>query len=202
MGTVVGAVASGRVPIGNAGGHGDRPAQPVSLVLGALFVATGAYLAAVFLVSDARQFADPSWSATSRRAPARRRSWPALAVAEIFALRSDARFVYDGLTSEALPLVLVRSCAAPAPWCCSGGGAHAARPLAVAAVVAVIWGWGVARYPYLLPQTLTIDEGAGASETLTAVLVVFGMAVVIVLPALALLFTLDQRSLLEEEGER
>ena len=68
-------------------------------------------------------------------------------------------------------------------------------------MVAVIWGWGVAQYPYLLPQTLTIEEGAGASETLTAVLVVFGVAVVVVLPALALLFTLDQRSLLEEEAE-
>jgi cytochrome d ubiquinol oxidase subunit II len=82
------------------------------------------------------------------------------------------------------------------------GALRGVRPLAVAAVVAVIWGWGVAQYPYLLPQTLTIDEGAGASETLTAVLVVFGLAVVIVLPALALLFTLDQQSLLEEEAER
>jgi cytochrome bd ubiquinol oxidase subunit II len=53
-----------------------------------------------------------------------------------------------------------------------------------------------------LPQTLTVEEGAGASDTLTAVLVVFGIAVVVVLPALALLFVLDQRSLLEEEAER
>jgi cytochrome bd ubiquinol oxidase subunit II len=78
--------------------------------------------------------------------------------------------------------------------------ARGVRPLAVAAVVAVIWGWGAAQYPYLLPQTLTIEQGAGASETLTAVLVVFGIAVVVVLPALALLFVLDQRSLLEEEA--
>ena len=66
----------------------------------------------------------------------------------------------------------------------------------------MIWGWGVAQHPYLLPQTLTIDQGAGASETLTAVLIVFGAAVVLVLPSLALLYTLDQRSLLEEEAER
>ena len=79
------------------------------------------------------------------------------------------------------------------------GARRGVRPLAVGAVVAVIWGWGAAQYPYLLPETLTIEEGAGASETLTAVLVVFGIAVVVVLPALALLFTLDQRSLLEEE---
>ncbi len=61
MGTVVGAVASGRVPVGNA--EGDPVTSwlnPVSLLIGALFVAAGAYLAAVFLVSDARRFGDPS----------------------------------------------------------------------------------------------------------------------------------------------
>jgi cytochrome d ubiquinol oxidase subunit II len=205
MGTVVGAVASGRVPIGNAEGDAVTSwLNPVSLVLGALFVATGAYLAAVFLVSDARRFADPElvgYFAVRARAAAVVAG--ALAVAGIFALRSDARFVYDGLTSEALPLVLVSLlCGAGALVLLWRGAPRGIRPLAVAAVVAVIWGWGVAQYPYLLPQTLTIEEGAGASETLTAVLVVFGVAVVVVVPALALLFTLDQRSLLEEEGER
>ena len=39
------------------------------------------------------------------------------------------------------------------------GVRRGARPLAVGAVVAVIWGWGVAQYPYLLPQTLTIEQG-------------------------------------------
>jgi cytochrome bd ubiquinol oxidase subunit II len=205
MGTVVGAVASGRVPIGNAEGDAVTSwLNPLSLVLGALFVATGAYLAAVFLVSDARRFGDPDLVGYfAMRARAAAVVAGALAVAGIFALRSDARFVYDGLTSEALPLVLVSLlCGAGALVLLWRGAPRGIRPLAVAAVVAVIWGWGVAQYPYLLPQTLTIDEGAGASETLTAVLVVFGMAVVIVLPALALLFSLDQRSLLEEEGER
>ena len=65
----------------------------------------------------------------------------------------------------------------------------------------MIWGWGVAQYPYLLPETLTIEAGAAASETLTAVLIVFGVAVVVVLPAIGLLYTLAQRSLLEEEAE-
>ena len=81
------------------------------------------------------------------------------------------------------------------------GALRAVRPLAVGAAVAVIWGWGAAQYPYLLPETLTIEDGAGASQTLTAVLVVFGAAVVIVLPALALLYTLDPRSLLGEKAE-
>jgi cytochrome d ubiquinol oxidase subunit II len=69
-------------------------------------------------------------------------------------------------------------------------------------VVGVVLGWGVAQFPYLLPQQLTISEGAAPSATLTAVLVVFGAAVVLVLPALALLYTLSQRSiLLEGEAE-
>jgi cytochrome bd ubiquinol oxidase subunit II len=203
MGTVVGAVASGRVPIGNA--QGDPVTSwlnPVSLLLGALFVAAGAYLAAVFLVSDARRFGDRElvgYFAT--RALAAAFVAGALAVAGIFVLCDDARYIYDGLTSEGLPLVLLSlACGLGALVLLWRGARRGVRPLAVGAMVAVIWGWGAAQYPYLLPQTLTIEEGAGASETLTAVLVVFGIAVVVVLPALGLPFTLDQRSLLEEEG--
>ena len=62
----------------------------------------------------------------------------------------------------------------------------------------MVWGWGVAQYPYLLPKTLTIADGAAPSATLTSVLIVFGVAVVLVLPALALLFSLAQRDLIQE----
>jgi cytochrome bd ubiquinol oxidase subunit II len=202
MGTVVGAVASGRVPVGNAEGDAVTSwLNPLSLLLGALFVAAGAYLAAVFLVSDARRFGDSELERYfAARALATAIVAGALAVAGIFALRDDARYVYDGLTSEGLPLVLLSlACGVGALVLLWRGAPRGVRPLAVGAVVAVIWGWGAAQFPYLLPETLTIEEGAGASETLTAVLVVFGIAVVVVLPALALLFTLDQRSLLEEE---
>ena len=54
-------------------------------------------------------------------------------------------------------------------------------------------GWGVAQYPYLLPTSLTIEAGAGAPATLAWVLVVFLIAVVTAVPALAFLFVLDQR---------
>ncbi len=204
MGTVVGAVASGRVPVGNA--EGDPVTSwlnPVSLLLGALFVGAGAYLAAVFLVSDARRFGDRDLVAYfTTRALAAALVAGALAVAGIVVLRDDARYLYDGLTSEGLPLVLISlGCGLAALVMLWRRVQHGIRPLAVGAVVAVIWGWGAAQYPYLLPETLTIEEGAGASATLTAVLVVFGIAVVVVVPALALLFTLDQRSLLEEEAE-
>ena len=81
------------------------------------------------------------------------------------------------------------------------GVRRGARPLAVGAVAAVIWGWGVAQWPYLLPEKLTIADAAAPSATLTGLLVVFGVAVVVVLPAIGLLFTLAQRNLIEETSQ-
>ena len=49
----------------------------------------------------------------------------------------------------------------------SRGARRGARPLAVGAVVAVVWGWAVAQHPYLLPTDLTIDQAAAPSATLT-----------------------------------
>jgi cytochrome d ubiquinol oxidase subunit II len=191
---VVGAIAGGRVPVGNAAGDAVSSwLNPLSLVIGALFVATSAYLAAVFLVSDARR----AGTGDLERAFARRARWSgaaagALAAAGLVALHADARYVYDGLSGDALPLVILSAACGIAAlvllW----------RVLAVGAVVAVVWGWGVAQHPYLLPQSLTIDAGAAPSATLTAVLIVFGAAVVLVLPAIGLLFSLAQRSLIEE----
>ena len=65
-------------------------------------------------------------------------------------------------------------------------------------MVTVVWGWGVAQYPYLLPTSLKISQGAAPSATLHSVLIVFVVAVVLVLPSLALLYTLGQRDLIEE----
>ena len=171
MGTVVGAVASGRVPIGNAEGDAVTSwLNPVSLLIGVLFVVTGAYLAAVFLVSDARRFGDADLERYfAVRALAAAAVAGAVAVAGILVLRSDARYVYDGLVSEGLPLVIVSAaCGVAALILLWRGARRGLRPLAVGAVVAVIWGWGAAQYPYLLPTTLTIEDGAASSETLTA----------------------------------
>jgi cytochrome d ubiquinol oxidase subunit II len=204
LGTVVGAVASGRVPVGNATGDPVSSwLNPLSLVIGALFVATSAYVAAVFLVSDARRAGTPDLERYfTTRATAAALATGALAVAGIVALHADARYVYDGLTSDALPLVIVSAlCGIGVLVLLHRRARHGARVLAVGAVTAVVWGWGVAQHPYLLPQSLTIDAAAAPSATLTAVLIVFGAAVVLVIPSLGLLYTLAQRSLIEE-GER
>jgi len=201
MGTVVGAIASGRVPVGNAAGDPVTSwLNPLSLVIGALFVATSAYLAAVFLVSDARRAgAEDLERYFTARAVGAAVAAGVLAVAGIVTLHADARFVYDGLTSDALPLVIASIVFGVAVLVLLRRGARrGVRPLAVGAVVAIVWGWAVAQHPYLLPQDLTIDAGAAPGTTLTSLLIVFGVALLLVVPALALLLTLAQRSLIEE----
>jgi cytochrome d ubiquinol oxidase subunit II len=204
MGTVVGAIASGRVPVGNAAGDPVTSwLNGVSILTGALFVATGAYLSAVFLVSDARRAGDDDLEEYfARRALVAAVAAGALAVGGLFAYRADARYIYDGLTGDALPLVILSAvCGLGVLLLLWRGLRRGTRPLAVGAVVAVIWGWGVAQHPYLLPKSLTISGGAASDATLEAVLIVFGVAVVVVLPALAFLYTLAQRSILEGEAQ-
>ena len=204
MGTVVGAIAGEKVPVGNAAGDAVSSwLNPLSLLIGALFVATSAYLAAVFLISDARRAEAPDLERYfATRALAAAVVAGLLAIVGIVELHADARYLYDGLTGDGLPLVIVSLlCGAAVLLLLRRGARRGARPLAVGAVVAIVAGWGVAQHPYLLPQVLTIDDAAAPSSTLTAVLIVFGVAVVLVVPSIALLFTLVQRSLVEE-GER
>ena len=201
LGTVVGAVASGRVPVGNAAGDPVTSwLNATSLLIGALFVATSAYLAAVFLVSDARRARDPDLERYfTARALGAAVVAGVLAVAGIVDLHEDARYVYDGLTGDALPLVIVSAlCGVGVLVLLRRGARRGARALAVGAVVAVVWGWGVAQHPYLLPKDLTIDAGAAPADTLTSVLIVFGFAVVLVGPSLGLLYTLAQKGMIEE----
>ncbi|MEO8091725.1 MAG: cytochrome d ubiquinol oxidase subunit II [bacterium] len=202
MGTVVGAVASGRVPLGNAEGDPVTSwVNAVSLLTGALFVATSAYLAAVFLVSDSRRAGDGDLERYfTTRALGAAVVAGALGLAGLFVFRADARYIYDGLVGEALPLVILSAVCGLGVLALLRRGAHrGARVLAAGALAAMIWAWGVAQFPYLLPETLTVSAGAADPDTLTEVLIVFAAAVLFVIPSLGLLYALTQRSVLEGE---
>jgi len=198
MGTVVGAIAAGHVPADGNGAAFSSWLQPLPLLTGVLFVASGAYLAAIFLVADARRAGDgPMEDYFARRALWAAGVAGACAVAGVFALHSEARYVFDRLTAEGLPLMIVSGlCGLAVLAQLLRGARQGLRPLAAGAVVAVIWGWGVAQFPYLLPTSLRIDQAAAPGATLDSVLIVFAVAAVVVLPALGLLYWLSQRELL------
>ena len=58
----------------------------------------------------------------------------------------------------------------------------------------------MAQWPYLLPESLTLTAAAAPSGTLSALVVAVALAVFIVLPGFVLLYVLDQKHLLPEEG--
>jgi cytochrome d ubiquinol oxidase subunit II len=203
MGAVAGAIASGRVPSGGeAGDWWSSWMNPTSVLGGVLAVVVCAYLAAIYLVADARRFGqDDMTEYFRRRAIGTAIVAGAVAFAGVFVLHADATYLFHGLTSRALPIVIFSAlCGLGSLWLLLRGKHRFARPLAIGAVGAVVVGWGVAQWPYMLPETLKVSQAAAPSATLTTVLVVFVVAAIVILPSLGLLYVLDQRSVLESES--
>ena len=201
MGAVVGAIAVGNVP---AHGNGDAFSTwlaPAPLFIGVMFVATSAYLAAVFLVGDSRRAGDREMEVYfEKRALAAGVVAGIFAVVGLIALHSEGPYVYDRLVHEGLPLIILSAlCGIGMLLVLLLGGRLLLRPLAAGAVIAVIWGWFIAQFPYLLPTSLTISHGAAPDPTLGAIFIVFAIACIVVLPALAILLILAQSDLLEHE---
>jgi cytochrome bd ubiquinol oxidase subunit II len=203
MGAIAGGIASGRVPAGGrAGDPVDSWINPTSVLGGVLAVAAVAYLSAVYLIWDARRVGDVDMVGYfRRRAMATAVAAAVIAAAGVLVLRADAPYVFDGLTSRALPLVILSVvCGAGALMLLVRDAARGARVLAVVAVASIVCSWGVAQWPYLLPESLTVSAAASPTGTLTAILFAVALAAVIVVPGFALLYVLDQRGVLPEEG--
>ena len=203
FGAIAGAVASGRVPAGGqAGDPWDSWVNPTSVLGGVLAVVVVAYLAAVYLVWDARRLGDQTMvEYFRRRAVVAAVVAGVVSIVGIFVLRSDSRYLFDELTTKALPLVLLSAlCGTVSLVLLARDAAHGARLLAIGAVASIVIGWGVAQWPYMLPESLEVDDAAAPSATLGALLAAAVGAVLIVLPGFVLLYALDQKSLLPEEG--
>jgi cytochrome d ubiquinol oxidase subunit II len=197
LGASVGGVASGRIPPGIA--RGDVLTSwlnPTSLLGGVLAVLACAYLAAVFLCADAKREGEPDLASWFRlRGMLTALLVGIVALAGIAILRADAPLLFHGLTHRALPLVLISGLAGLGSAGLLLRRRYAlARPAAGLAVAAIIWGWAVAQYPYLLQPGLTIAAGAAPEATLSTMLVSLIIGGVLLLPALVLLYTLFQRS--------
>jgi cytochrome d ubiquinol oxidase subunit II len=205
LGAALGGVASGRVPVGNAAGDAwSSWLNPTSVLAGVLGIVTGAHLAAVYLTGDSvRAGQDDLVRAFRARALATGVVAGAIALAGLLVVRSDARDLFDGLTSGwALACVLASGAGGFATLALVWAGRYGpARLTSALSVATILVGWAIAQDPYLLPPDLTLDEAAAPDATLAAVLVGVGIGLVVLVPSLVLLYRLVLRGTLDQGYE-
>ncbi|WP_327262359.1 cytochrome d ubiquinol oxidase subunit II [Streptomyces sp. NBC_01232] len=199
LGAALGAVASGRVAVGTAA-SAHAWANPTSVLTGLLAIAATAFLGAVFLCSDARRFgADDLVDHFRLRALLAFCAVVVLGLIGLPVTHDDARYVWEGLTGGwgLLLLVLAAICGLVTAVLLLRRSYRWSRYTAVASVALTVGAWGCAQRPYLLPTTLTVADGAGAPQSMHWLAIVTAIAVLLVGPALVLLYRLDTMGELE-----
>jgi cytochrome bd ubiquinol oxidase subunit II len=203
LGTAVGAIASGRVPVGNA--RGDLVTSwlnPTSLAIGVLAVATGAYVAAVYLAGDARRAGDDELAAAFRtRALAAGIATGVIAATALTVVATDAGRVGERLLEWPALAAVAGSAAAGLLTLelVRRERFEAARYGASAAVASVVLGWALAQRPELL-SGLTVEEAAAGRPTLIATVVGVALGSLLLVPSLAILFGLVLRGRFDREA--
>jgi cytochrome bd ubiquinol oxidase subunit II len=209
LGTVAGGIASGRVPLGLAAGDLITSwCNPTSVLGGTIAVGIAAYLAATYLCADAmREGHSELAEAFRRRALATGIVLGVVALTGIAVLHADAPGLFDGLTHRALPLVIVSAIAGVASLLLVLRRRYVlVRVTAALAVTAVLWGWALAQYPYLLPPPATADvtitASAATPAVLLATLIALAVGAALLIPSLLWLFVLFQRGQRADEHQQ
>jgi cytochrome bd ubiquinol oxidase subunit II len=196
LGTAVGAIATGRVPVGNAAGNLVTSwLAPAPVLVGVLAVAFSGYLAAVFLAADSVRYAEPDLAAAfRRRALLAGLASGVLALAGLLVMRGSG---LDLTRGAALALVCLSGVAGLATLVLSWRSRFGlARLTAALAVAAVVVGWAAAQAPRFLPG-MTVTQAAAGQSTLVALVIAVACGSAILLPSLALLYGLFLRGRLD-----
>ena len=202
----LGAIASGKVGVGGpVVPIWQACLDPLAIAFGVVALAATAFSGASFLVGDARRYKVPGSQGAD--------------LVEYFRIRAVVAAV--ALLAVALLTLIVIAAESPAVF--RGMVAGLGLPFAATAVVAVlavavlmwrrvyrwfrvltvigvgsfVFAWGFGQAPYVLPGRLTIQQAAGAPEIEVVLLAITVVALALVIPSLLLLYTLDQRNVLE-----
>ena len=193
LGTVIGAIAGGRVPLGNAAGDPITSwVNPVSFTIGILAVVFCAYLAAVYLAADANRSGEKGLADAFRtRGIAAGIVSGLVAAGGLLVMGADDATIYDGLVSGdgLIALVISGLAGIGAILLLAGRRFTEARIAAALATAAVVAGWGLAQSPDILPG-LTIDEAAAPDNVIIALLFAIGVGLLVLVPSIVLLYGL------------
>jgi cytochrome d ubiquinol oxidase subunit II len=193
LGTIAGALASGRVHVGNPGGDVITSwVNPTSIAIGVITAVSCAYVAAVFLCGDAVRRGSGEVAERFRaRALGAGVVAGAAAAGGLVVLHYDAERMFRRLThGPGLPALVVSVVAGLATlWLVARRRYEPARYTAGLAVAAIIAGWALAQNPLFLSD-LTVRQAAAPHDTLVTVMVAIVVGAIILFPSLVLLFRL------------
>jgi cytochrome d ubiquinol oxidase subunit II len=192
LGMTLGAVATGRI-----GPQADPLLGPFSqpwlglfpLTVGLFALAIFAYVAAVYLTLETD---DPALQNDfRRRALAAAVMVGALAWAVYLLARTRAPLVFQGLSASpwGFPIRVATGVFAVLALLALGRRWYPiARVAAMVQVALILWGCGLAQYPYLVPPELTVTRAAAPRATLELLLVALAVGAVLLIPSLVYLF--------------
>lgn len=195
LGMAVGAVSSGnlRVTNGRVFIPGPTPwTAPVALIVGALALALCAYLAAVYLTNETKGELQEDFR---RRALLAGTFVVGLSGLALPLLCLNTPHLWGGLLSQrAAPvLALGVSTALLSGWALLRRHFRLARAAAAVQVALLIFGWGLAQYPYLIYPDMLLHDTAAPEPTLRFVLYALPLGMVLLLPSLWFLFRVFKR---------
>jgi cytochrome d ubiquinol oxidase subunit II len=192
LGISVGAVASGGIPVRDGRAVTDFVScwwAPFPVAVGLLCLALFAFLAAAYLTCEVHE---PALQDDFRRrglaagVAVGACAWAALALAP-----SGAPLVWAGLLRSwwSLPFHALTAAAALLALATLWRRRYRlARACAMVQTALVLWGWGLAQFPYLLPPDLTFATAAAPARVLRLVLGALVAGLVLLAPSLAYLY--------------
>jgi cytochrome bd ubiquinol oxidase subunit II len=201
FGTVAGglAEASSSPPLDGAAAPRIPWTSPFALAIGALAVALCTQLAAGFVAVRLSSGGEPGLSDKFRRRGLQSGACVVLTGLAAPAIAATAApTVWHRLIGPALPLVLV-GLGSAALWLVALSRRRylLARGASLLTGAAVLWGWFVTQAPHLIGSHLTIHSAAATHAALVSIAVAGALVLLLVLPAMYLLFAVFARPELE-----
>jgi cytochrome d ubiquinol oxidase subunit II len=193
LGAAAGSIASGRIRVVDGevqAGLLSSWTSPLSLFAGIFALTICAYLAATYLTVEAVQRGEQELERDFRgRALVAGLVAGVLAAVGLVLVRSEAPVLWEGMMDAGLLFAAVSAIAGVGSLICVWTSRYRfARAGAVAAVASVLFGWGVAQWPYLIVPDVTVTAAAAPHTTLRVVVVGFGIGGAVLAPSLFLLF--------------
>jgi cytochrome d ubiquinol oxidase subunit II len=193
LGAAAASIASGRIRVVEGEVRAGLVSSWTSVLslFGGLFALTiCAYLAATYLTVEAVQRREAELERDFRgRSLVAGVLAGALAAAGLVLVRAEAPVLWEGMRDAGLLFAAVSAIAGLGSlffvW---SRRYRLARAGAVVAVASVLFGWGVAQWPYLIVPDVTVTDAAAPDATLRVVIIGFALGGAVLAPSLFLLF--------------